>query len=361
MRADKTVKVGVIGTSWWADRMFLPSLQSHPSAEISAICGRDRTNANKMAAKYAIPQLFTDYRELIKQGALDAVVIATPDDLHHTMTLAALEAGLHVLCEKPMALNTSDAHEMLQKAEEVGVKNMVMFTNRWHPHYKYLKQLLDAGYIGRPYHAHFSYLGDYARSDDYQWRFDGRRANGILGDLGAHMIDLAHWWVGDIVRVSAFLHNYVDRSGPNGDIAVHTNDYAALNVAFANGAGATIEVSAVAHQAERGLLGVYRLYGENGSLELTHTASGPTLRGARSDQTAFETLEPPAEWLAGLDLSQNLDAFFKQSAGARYFVDAIKNDLPIDADFRAGLRAQHVIDGAIRSQQTGSWQSVPAV
>ena len=136
------VRVGVIGTSWYADMMHLPNLKSHPRAELAAICGRNRERAEEMARKYEIPRVFTDYRELIEEGDLDAVVVATPDDLHHPMTMAALDAGLHVLCEKPMALNAGQAGEMYDKAEAAGVKHMVFFTYRWWPSYRYLKQLV---------------------------------------------------------------------------------------------------------------------------------------------------------------------------------------------------------------------------
>lgn len=76
------VRVGVISTGWWADALYLPSLKSHPAAEIAAISGRNRDRAEAMAAKYGIPRVFTDYGELIQKGELDAIVVATPDDLH---------------------------------------------------------------------------------------------------------------------------------------------------------------------------------------------------------------------------------------------------------------------------------------
>jgi predicted dehydrogenase len=99
-----------------------------------AICGRNRERAEEMAHKYAIPTVFTDYHELIDKGHVQALVVATPDDLHYPITMAALDAGLHVLCEKPMALTVKQAREMTEKAEKVGVKHMVLFTNRWWVH-----------------------------------------------------------------------------------------------------------------------------------------------------------------------------------------------------------------------------------
>ena len=138
--ADK-VRVGIIGTSWWAEAMYLPSLESHPSAEVVAVCGRNRERGEEIAEKYGISHVFTDYRELIKKADLDAVVVATPDDLHFPMTMNALAAGLHVLCEKPLASNSDQAEKMYEKAQATRVKHMVLFTWRWQPHFQYLKQL----------------------------------------------------------------------------------------------------------------------------------------------------------------------------------------------------------------------------
>lgn len=114
---NKSVRVGVIGTSWYADLMHLPTLQSHPQAEIAAICGRNSEPAAALANKYAIPTIYSDYREMIEQGNLDAVVVATPDDLHYPMVMAALDAGLHVICEKPLASSVAQAEAMVAKAE----------------------------------------------------------------------------------------------------------------------------------------------------------------------------------------------------------------------------------------------------
>src|SRR4051812_46562610 len=119
------VRIGVVGTSWWADLIHLPSLTSHSQAQVAAICGRDRARAEAIAQQYAIPHVFTDYHTMIAEGYLHAVIVITPDDLHYPITMAALDAGLHVLCEKPLALNVSQASAMYEKARASGLKHMV--------------------------------------------------------------------------------------------------------------------------------------------------------------------------------------------------------------------------------------------
>jgi predicted dehydrogenase len=154
---NDTVRVGMIGTSYWADFM-LQWLTSHPQAVPAAVCGRQRPRAEEVAAKFAIPRVYTDYREMLAQGGLDAVIIATPDDEHYPMAMAALDAGLHVLGEKPMALNLPQARAMLAKAEAAGVKHMLNYSWRFLPHFRYLRQLVAGGFVGQVYDAHFRYL-----------------------------------------------------------------------------------------------------------------------------------------------------------------------------------------------------------
>ena len=360
------VRVGVVGTSGWVDGVHLPSLKSHPRAQVVAICGRNRERAEEVAHKYEVPHVFTDYREIIANGNLDALVIVTPDDLHYPMTMAALDAGLHVLCEKPLALNAGQARQMLEKASTVGVKHMVFFTFRWIPRFQYVRDLLDDGYIGRCFHCQFRFLGGYGLRARYRWRFDGSRCNGVLGDLGSHMIDLARWYVGDVARVSASLGTYVDRPGPEGGSLDPANDAAILGVEFASGALGTIEVSGVAHIADRGFEKTVVLHGDAGTLRVDEvqfgTEAGVVIRGARHDCDRFQTLSVPEELLGDFDptdLWSVIPAVFaKRSVGDRQFIDAIVEDRPAVPSFHDGLKAQEVIDAAIKSHEQGVWVSL---
>jgi predicted dehydrogenase len=344
----EAVAVGVIGTSWWADLMYLPSLKDYPRARLAAICGRTEERAAEVAAKYNVPQVFTDYREMIRTASLDAVVVSTPDDLHHPMTMAAIEAGLHVLCEKPLALNASLAKEMYETAEAKGVKHMVLFTNRWLPPFIYVRDLVQSGYIGRPYHAQFSQVGHYGT--EYQWRLDARRANGVLGDLGAHMIDLSRWYLGEIASVDARLDTFVTRPGAEGGATEPANDAASLLLGFDSGAQATVQVSAVAYTGDRVGDILLRLYGEAGTLELEFSFGGPraggVVRGARAGEGGFRTFpEPDALW--GDRRADPISLFYKESIGPRAFIDAIIEDQPAVPSFYDGLKAQEVIDAAL--------------
>jgi len=353
----KTLRVGVVGTSWWADGMYLPSLKSSPRTVTAAICGRNRARADEIAAKYDIPAVYTDAEVMFKQAGLDAVVIATPDDTHHALTLAALDAGLHVLCEKPLALNAADAADMLARAEAAGVNHMVLFTNRWLPHARYFRDLIRAGIVGRVFHAEFRFLTGFVRHPNYVWRLDATRANGILADLGAHMIDLARWWVGEIIDVDGRLGTYLPRLTPDG-ASSPANDYALLTVGFVGGAQGVIETSAVAHSADFRMRQRFGVYGEAGTLEMELLTRGldgdrAVIRAARSDEKILRELTIPDEYWAGTPDRGRYAVFSHQSAGARQFVDDILDGRKSSPSFWDGLKAQRVIDAALASHASG--------
>ena len=356
------VRVGIVGTSGWADFMYLPAFQSHPQAEMTAICGRSRDSAEQMANKYNILNVFADYKEMINKAGLDAILIGVPDDLHYEMTMQGLSAGLHVLCDKPLAVTTQQAWEMYQAAETAKVIHMVLFTYRWMPFFRYVKDLIDQSYIGRFYHAEFRYLMGYARQKEYQWRFDQKRANGALGDLGVHMIDMARWLVGDITRVSAHLGVFVDRPGADGGPIDPANDSAFMLVEFANGMHGTLQASVVAHLADRFFQQQVKLYGEAGTLEIDYqhggSQAGAVIRVARNEDQQFQTLEVPAIYWGEVSRSDPWEVFTKQSAGCRAFIDAILGNQFAGPSFYDGYKAQQVIDCAMNSHKLAKWISI---
>ena len=368
---SKSVRFGVIGAGMIANNIHLPSLKSHPQATLTAICSRTLEHAAQAAKRFEIPHVFTDYRQMLETAELDAVVIATPDDLHYPMAMDALDAGLHVLCEKPLALNAAQALEMVTAAEAAGVVHMVFFAYRWRPSYCYLKELVDEGYIGRPYHCHLHFLGGYGRHPYYGWRFDRQHGTGILGDLGSHMIDLARWTIGDIARVSAQISTFVERPGSEGEDLDPANDAAMLLLEFENGAQGSIQVSAVAHTADRVQEQRMVLHGESGTLELDYSFLGSDfangvvrtpceLRGARARDGQFQSIRVPDRLWENADRENAFSVFQTQPAGPRAFVDAILAGQTGSPNFHDGYRAQQVIDAAFQSHREGTWVSIPA-
>jgi predicted dehydrogenase len=365
------LRIGVIGTSWWADMVHLPVFKADARVEIVAICGRNKERAQEMADKYGIPNVFTDYRNMlgtnhlsannlkvnkIAVNNLSAVVIATPDDEHCRMTMAALDAGLHVLCEKPLALNAKDAKAMYDKAEAKRLKHMTYFTWRWMPHYRYMRELIDGGVLGRIFHCEFTFLMGGGRNKAYQWRFDPKRANGVVGDSGSHMFDLARYLVGDVAKVNAHLASHVEREG----LDRSANDSAMILAEFASGAQGIFQLSSVARVDDPFLEQKVTLHGEAGSL-VAELRMGSTLKlqFAKGDE-GFQSVTIPAHYLQGVDITQpfitqSVPMFMQQNIGNRLFVEAILEDKPVTPSFYEGWKAQQLIDATLASHEKKQW------
>ena len=354
---ERRLRIAVIGTSWWSEGFYLPSLRSHPRADVLALCGRNRARAEALAARFGIPAVWTDATALFRAGELDAVIIAIPDDTHHALANAALDAGLHTLCEKPLALDVGQAAGMLAKARASGRNHMVLFTNRWYPHIRHLRALLASGGIGRVRHAEFVHHSNFGLRPGYAWRFDAARANGVLADLGAHWIDLARWLVGEIDSVEARLQASVPRRDPDGNPIRAANDIAALQLGFAGGASGQIALSAATPLPPGMALHRIMLAGERGSLLFTARwgEGDPVLRieGALDgDPTWREWPIPEALWAGVADRNPG-SVFRVQSAGPRQFVDDCLAGIASTPDFADGLAAQRVIDAALAADRLG--------
>jgi predicted dehydrogenase len=314
-----------------------------------------------------VEQVYTDYQEMLARAALDAVCVVTPEDLHYPMVMAAVAAGLHVLCEKPMALSAAQSAEMLAAAEKAGVKHMVQFTNRGLPHYRYVKRLIDDGYVGEPYSAYFYWPSGWGPAQDtnpYHWAHDPRRAKGVANELGAHMVDAARWFLGDVVRVSASLRTFVTRSGPAGEPMENANDSAFFLLDFASGAHGVIRVG-TPNIAGPGLTHTGQLaiiHGKEGTLE---TRGDPWTMPAVSQTTGLrrgadqaETLTVPEHYYGAADRSDAFAVFRHQSVGPRHFIDAITNDSPASPSFHDGHQVQRIIEAAVESHRTGAAQTL---
>lgn len=357
------VRIGVVGTSWWTETVHLPALASHSQAEVVAICGRNRKRTGQIARQHAITGVFTDYREMFSSGLPDAVVIATPDDLHPAMALDALASGLHVLCEKPLARTAADARQMLDTAEASGRVHMMMFTWRWLGVFAYLHTLIEDGYLGRCRDAHFLMHADYADAASYQWRYDPARGSGIIGDFGSHLIDLARWCIGDITQVSAHQATHVARQMPGHPAAESLGDSAGLIVDFAGGAQGTIEISDVHLVGDLPSFQA-RVYGDSGSLEADVDLLTHRLRGRRRGGSSWNELPVPPTFTAANGQHpaiQNLPILAPLTnlpVGDRLFVDAVLAGRPVRPTFEDGWRTQQVVDAAQRSIREHRWITV---
>ena len=355
----KTVRVGLIGTSGWVEQMYVPSLASHPAVEVVAVCGRNADRAGLIAAQLGGARVFADWRDMIAAGGLDAVIIVVPDDLHPAMAEAAAAAGLHVMCEKPLANSLPEARAMAEAVATAQVVNLVLFTWRWQPHWRYVRHLLDTGHVGRVLRARLSFFEGISFGPGYKWRFDGRRGSGTVGDLGSHMIDMAQWLTGeDVVTVSADFRTFADQSQEADPAPLPVSDSCFIALGMAGGAQILADVSSASFMADRDCLVTLEIHGDKGTIEGSHrfigAEAGVTLRGARICDAAFADLVVPAEYYeGGVDPVAVFDPYVKQSAGVRAFIDAIVEGRPAVPDFAEGLRVQRVVEAAKVSAAEG--------
>lgn len=364
--ADK-VRVGLVGSGNWAEYFHAPIVAAHDGAVLAAVCGRNRERAEALAVEHSVDRVYTDVQEMIDEGHLDAVIVATAEDAHHPAVMASLAAGLHVLCEKPMAFSAAQSGEMLESADRAGVKHMIQFTNRGLPHFRYVKRLLDEGYIGQPYHGYFYWPSGWlpaAEVNPYLWGWDARRSKGSLNELGAHMIDLARWYFGEVVRVSASLGTFVPRMGLDGEPMETANDSAFVLLDFANGAHAVVHVGTpnisgpgLQHTGQTVVLS-----GAAGTLETRGDPwTGPLppvseILGLRRGADTAERLVVAEA--GGADSDAGFAVFRTQSVGPRLFIDAILDDRPIEPSFHDGHQVQRIVEAAMDSHQTGTSQNL---
>jgi len=263
------VRVGVIGTGFGAN-VQIPGFKCVSGADVVAVTSARLERAKTVAAEHGVPHAFDDYREMLREVELDLVSVVSPPYLHYEMTMAALESGAHVLCEKPFAMDLAEARAMRDRAQSLARVHAVDHEFRYVPARAAIKRLLDAGEIGDLFLIRAADLAIWPNDRPFNWWFDRARGGGVLGAIGSHYVDAVSWWVGPLARVSANLQALVsERRSENGaGMARVTADDTAL-VAFAteNGAAGRIDISASAGGGPRRV----ELFGTRGALFLEGT------------------------------------------------------------------------------------------
>ena len=265
-------RVAVLGTSF-ARTVQVPGFQRHPDFDVVAIAGGSADRTARVARELGIPQAFGDWRELLRDARVDLVSVVTPVDLHHPMTMAALEAGAHVLCEKPTALNRFQAAEMRDRAAELGRVAAMNHEFRFQPARARMVEMVRAGDIGTPRRGEI--LGRYAlwarpESRGMTWLSDASRGGGILGALGSHHTDCLRTVFGEPRTALASVRVDQPRRGPTADqpAGVATADDAfTAHYEFEGGATAIVDVEACApYRWER-----FEIHGTDASLRWDET------------------------------------------------------------------------------------------
>ena len=357
----KPIGVAMIGTGQIALANHLPGLALCGNARLVALCDADPASLDRAARQTGVNRTFADYRTAIADPDVDAVIIATPNLLHPPITVAAIAAGKHVLCEKPLALNFADALGMYRSAERAHVRHMTAFTYRFVPAMRYMKHLVDGGLIGRPFHFRARRFQDWGNRA-LGWRQVRNSAgSGEMGDMLSHRIDYAHHLIGPMRRLVASLRNFVpDRAGTVSDV----DDWVAMLAEFdRQDVTGVLESTKLAIGRGEGLHGAddVEINGQDGSIVYS-TQRPLELRLGRTGGSDLETVAVPREFFVWPGSPRNADdgnplVTFRYDQTFE-FIDAIVNRRPCRPSFLEGVLAQAVMDNAMVSQNEKRWVDV---
>ncbi len=335
-----TVRVGLIGTGF-GGAVQAPGWTCVDSAEVVAVTSRRRERAQAVADEFAIKHVFTDYRQMLRDVELDLVAITAPPHLHHEMTLAALKAGTHVLCEKPMAMSVGEAKAMLAAAEESGRVHAIDFEFRYVAARSAMKRLIDAGAVGTPF---FVRIADLSLGPERPaWWYDAKQGGGLFQAIGSHYVDAVRWWIGPFARVSADVRPVVKEHTllEGGEtVPVTSDDTSLVSFVLENGVPGRIDLSVVARGGTRRI----EVYGTAGTLILEGTMLYHTQNGQ------LVPVPPDNQDQGRLD-DVRIGPFVEL---AQRVVDRIqgKDGAPF-ATFVDGLEVQRVMDAIHRSTAEG--------
>ena len=349
-------RIGLIGLGFGV-QVYVPAFRSE-GWEVAALCSRSRDKVDEAARTAGVGDVHTDAMELIARSDLDAVAIATPPRAHHELSIAALRAGKHVLCEKPFAIDAGQAAEMRDAAERSGRTAMVGHEFRHTPQRAYIKALLDDGYIGRFQLCTIElFLDRYVTSEPrpLTWMAYEAEGGGLLGALGSHYIDALRYWFGEVASVTGRLATLrPDLVDPKtGEVVkAETDDTFLFTLEFENGGIATMSASFAATPARGARIVVM---GERGTLLAEQPGPNPMENGvvvASRDGAPLQPLATPAQYTPFTDERDHRLMAFRLLV--REFTRGVEQQTSPSPNFTDGLRCQEVLD-AVRASSKSGW------
>jgi predicted dehydrogenase len=353
--SSRPIRVAVIGTGF-GSAVHIPALAHVDGTEIVAVCSRRQERASRVASQYNIPTASTDWRDVISDPGVDAVIIATPPYLHHQMVISAIESGKHVLCEKPMARNLAETRDMAKLAASAGVIAMVNHQLRYLPIRRRVKELIDEGYIGTPHAASMivfnAQLAD-PEARRFDWMMETEKAGGMLRASGSHYIDTLRWWLGEVHSVAGMTGTMVKRRrlpDSTSMASVDADDNFAFLLRFGNGAIGSVHFSSTAPTDAGESITI------SGSEGMLIIEGDNELFGARKRDMGLRELAIPDR------LTPRLPEFSHPLTRPtillmRDWITAIRagDGATFSPSFADGAKVQEIIDGVIRSGAQGRW------
>ncbi len=368
---ERRVRVGVLGAGRWAERAHLPGWTRDPRAEVVAVCDVDRSLAEAAGEQFGAAMVSDDFREVVARADLDVIDVCTPSHTHFELSMAALEAGKHVLCEKPVAFDFRDTIRAAAVAKKSGLKTKLGFTFRYSPAMRYMKALVDEGFCGEP----FIYN---AYEQNSQWldpevplrqvHLDADQSEIQVSSLegyGAPVIDLARFMVGsELTSVVGTLKNFIPERmvrDTGTKMRMNIDDGDIFIAEFANGAIGSVQTSFVTVGNYPGI--EVRLYGSKGAI-ITRLVEefgiAETIKLATSDDVEFKEVEVPAKFYpeGGHPRETWFTLFYANLIGD--FLDELTTETPKnEGNFDDGAAVQEIINAVECSFRERRWTELP--
>lgn len=333
----KPLKIGVIGCGSIAKHRHIPEYMANEHAEIVAVCDIVKDRAEEMADQIGA-KAYTDYKDLLKDESIEAVSVCTPNALHAPISVDALKAGKHVLCEKPMATSTEEAEAMIVAANEAGRKLMIGHNQRFVPSHQKAKELISKGEAGKIY----SFRTAFGHGGPEGWSVDGKDSwffkkeeafIGAMGDLGVHKTDLMRYILGEeFVEVGAFVET---SSKENADV----DDTAVCVLKTESGTIGTLAASWSYQKEDNSTV----IYGEKAVLRLEEDP-------VNSLVVQYSTGEVVKYELGGIQT--NDDGGQSASGVIDRFVTSVVEDVPAAVPGEEAMKSLQVVLGALESSKT---------
>jgi predicted dehydrogenase len=350
------MRVGIIGASF-AKAAYLPALRHIPDVEVVALASARLESAQAAADQFAVPHVYDDWKMMLAEHRFDLVCIATPTNTHAPMTIAALDAGAHVLAEKPTAMNADEASVMLERAESLGRIHMIDHELRFNAKRRHVHHLVRSGVLGEIRHVIVNNVGsswaDPGSRPEGDWWSLAEMGGGRLGANGSHQVDLLRWWFGEITavcgQVKTIVPNRIDRKTGKPWIAT-ADDFVSFMAEFGNGALASVLISTI---ARHGIGNEVQIFGSEGTMTLSNDSEKLFFGLAGKPLTEVEVNDPYAgmEGLQPGIWNQSVVGALQELCGA------IREKRPLreGATFLDGLRNQRVLDAVRVSERDRQW------
>ncbi|OPX21484.1 MAG: hypothetical protein B1H02_07570 [Candidatus Latescibacteria bacterium 4484_107] len=332
-----TLKWGIIGCGDVAERKGGPALYGVEGSELVAVMRRDIAKAEDFARRHGAKRWYSQAGDLLDDPEVNAVYVATPVHLHRDYTVQAAEAGKHVLCEKPMAINAEQCREMIAACRENGVKLMIAYYRRTYPIVQKIKQLLEEGVVGTPMLVRVNLTGYYnppAPNAPGEWRSDPAiSGGGVMFDVGSHRLDVMVYLLGEVEKVAAFSETL--------HCGYKAEDSAVLSMKLGNGmhGGANFNWNVGSSSDE------FEIYGTEGKI-LARPLDGGHLEVYRGKQMEVFELPPPKVTHWGL---------------VENFVQAVNEGMPLLCSGEEGMKTSLIMEAAYGSAKTGRAERVGKV